>query len=266
MSSGALRKISIVTLVLAALLAVLALRMTREVEQPVHDRETVQPAVLQRIIVATGPIEAGAVLQPKNVEVREVAEAPAGAFDRGEQVVGSTTAVALAAGDPILANHLASGAALRGDLLAGERALAVKTDGVVGLGGFVEPGDHVDVLVYLQQDNREIETSQVRVLLRDIRVLAYGARTLRTTPERQPAEARTAVLAVRDDQVPALMLGAHKGQLRLALRAEPTDGEREPDDRVATLSDLLGSTDPPSPVDRHRVVVYRGTERQELTP
>jgi pilus assembly protein CpaB len=266
MTSGALRKISIATLGIAAILALLAFRMTREVAQPAPEQETARPAVLQRIIVAAGPVEAGAVLHPQDVELREVAEVPAGAFDRVEQVADRTIAVAIAAGGPILAEHFSSGAALRGDLLAGERALAVKTDGVVGLGGFVEPGDHVDVLVYLQHDGREIETSQGRVLLRDIRVLAYGARTLRTTPEREPAEARTAVLAVRDDQVPALMLGAHKGQLRLALRAETTGTEREPDDAVATLEDLLGSTSSASPIDRHRVVVYRGTERQELTP
>jgi pilus assembly protein CpaB len=265
MTSGALRKISIATLVLSALLAAAAFRMSREPEPPIQE-EADRPAELSRVVVAAHALEAGAEIAAGDVELREVAEVPPGAFQRAGDVVDQATAAALVAGEPILAEHLAEGGTLRGSLRSGERALAVKTDGVVGLGGYVEPGDRVDVMLYLQQDGREIETSQARVLLRDIRVLAYGARTRRTSPEREPAEARTAVLAVSDDQVPTLMLGAHKGQLRLALRADAGVADPEPDERVATLEDLLGEARPSPSFDRPRVVIYRGTERKEVTP
>jgi pilus assembly protein CpaB len=264
MSSGALRKFSIAMLVVAALLALAAFRMTRE-EEPAADARIAE-VVVRRVVIADEAVDAGATLTENDVDLRETDVLPAGAFEREEDVIGRRTAVTLAAGEPVLENQLGRAGGLRGALREGERAVAVKTDGVVGLGGFVEPGDRVDVLLYLQHDGREVETSQAFVLLRDVRVIAYGARTLGTTPEREPAEARTAVLAVRDEQAPVLMLGAHKGQLRLALRAHASGSELEENGRAATLDDLLGSAPPVTPAVRPHVVIHRGTERAEVTP
>lgn len=265
MNSGMLRKSSVATLALAAVLGLYAFRLSRQVEQPL-ETSAASEAALPKIVVAAHALEAGAVIRSGDIELAPVAVAPAGAFGHTEDVVDKATAVALAAGEPVLEEHFVAASALRNSLLPGERALAVKTDGVVGLGGFVEPGDRVDVLLYLQQDGREIEASQARLLLRDVRVLAYGARTLGKTPEREPAEARTAVLAVSEDQAPALMLGAHKGQLRLALRGEVSGAEPWREEGVATVADLIGTPPSAQPRERPRVVIYRGTQRQESTP
>lgn len=264
MSSGALRKFSIAMLIVAALLGLAAFRMTKE-EEPAADAPVAQK-VVRRVVIAEDVVDAGATLTANDVDLRETEVIPAGAFEREGDVIGRRTAVTLAAGEPVLENQLGRAGGLRGALREGERAVAVKTDGVVGLGGFVEPGDRVDVLLYLQHDGREVDTSQALVLLRDVRVLAYGARTVGTTSEREPAEARTAVLAVRDEQAPILMLGAHKGQLRLALRAQSSGSELEGDGRAATLGDLLGSAPRVPPAVRPHVVIHRGTERAEVTP
>jgi pilus assembly protein CpaB len=101
-------------------------------------------------------------------------------------------------------------------------------DDVIGLGGFIQPDDRVDVLLYLQKD-QEVVGSEARVLLEDIRVIAYGANLQRREVEEdgEPARARTAVLAVSEAEVDRLMLGASKGRLRLALRGDPTEDESE---------------------------------------
>src|SRR6185295_1795316 len=111
---------------------------------------------------------------------------------------------------------------------AGERAIAVKVDGVIGLGGFIQPDDRVDVLLYLSRDQREVPDTQARVLLENIRVLAYGANLERREQDEHDDNtnnARTAVLAVPEADIDRLMLGASKGSLRLALRGDPADGD-----------------------------------------
>jgi pilus assembly protein CpaB len=264
MSSGALRKFSIAMLMAAALLALVSFRMSREAE-PTADAP-VAAKVVRRVVVTERAVDAGATLTGDDVELGETDVLPAGGFEREEDVVGRRTVIALAAGERVLEIQLTRAGGLRGALRKGERAVAVKTDGVVGLGGFVEPGDRVDVLLYLQHDGREVETSQALVLLRDVRVIAYGARTLGTSPEHDPAEARTAVLAVRDDQAPVLMLGAHKGQLRLALRAQGSESDLEGDRHAATLGDVLDSAPTVQPFARPHVVIHRGTKRTEVAP
>jgi pilus assembly protein CpaB len=159
-------------------------------------------------------------------------------------------------------------------VLPGERAVAVMVDDVIGLGGFIQPDDRVDVLLYLQKD-QEVSGSEARVLLEDLRVIAYGANLERREVEEdgEPARARTAVLAVSESEVDRLMLGASKGRLRLALRGDPTDDETaaspSPAKRghVETLASLMrGGTrrpDATSPAPAKRSVsVHRGDGRE----
>src|SRR2546428_365643 len=67
-----------------------------------------------------------------------------------------------------------------------------------------------------------------RVVVENTRVLAYGANVGRREQDGKDDttnNARTAVLAVPEQDVDRLMLGASKGLLRLALRGDPVDGE-----------------------------------------
>ena len=108
---------------------------------------------------------------------------------------------------------------------------------MIGLGGFIQPDDRVDVVLYLARDQREISDTQARVLLENIRVLAFGANLERREQDESDENtnnARTAVLAVPESDVDRLMLGASKGSLRLALRGDPADGDPARGDAAAT--------------------------------
>ncbi|MEY2837941.1 MAG: Flp pilus assembly protein CpaB [Pseudomonadota bacterium] len=126
-------------------------------------------------------------------------------------------------------------------LKPGERAVGVRIDEVVGLGGFAEPGDLVDVLVFITGTRETNDTTTSSVAVRAARVLAFGDDTLLSqAPEashsateqakdatgvKEVEKARdrrlnlkSAVLAVPEQEASRLMLASSQGQIKLALR------------------------------------------------
>jgi pilus assembly protein CpaB len=131
-----------------------------------------------------------------------------------------------------------------------ERAVAIKVNEVIGVGGFIKPGDYVDVLLYLRADRETGEASSAQVVLTNVKVLAYGALTAETessqedtiiqpssnklgTGDTQSApkkekDSRSAILAVADQDISKLMLAESAGVLRLALRGSPLPNTSAP--------------------------------------
>jgi pilus assembly protein CpaB len=194
-----------------------------------------------RVVVALQPLRAGEKIEARSVALHRVDLVPEDAYVDPAQVIGQMPAVALGRGEILLAKHFEPDSAIARMLDPDERAVAVKIDGVTGLGGFVRPGDRVDVLFFLRRDGREVVETQARTLLTDVRVLAYGKDVEARGDARPVLDARTAVLAVREADAPLLLLGDTAGKLRLALRhsSEDSGESRRPAPPSATLSDLV---------------------------
>jgi Flp pilus assembly protein CpaB len=119
--------------------------------------------------------------------------------------------------------------------------VGVRIDEVVGLGGFAEPGDSVDVLVYIPSNRETNDITTASIAIRDARVLAFGDDTLlspaadaKDSAAEQAKEAtgakalesardrrlnlKSAVLAVPEQEAARLMLASSQGQIKLALR------------------------------------------------
>jgi pilus assembly protein CpaB len=127
------------------------------------------------------------------------------------------------------------------------RAVTVGLDPVMGVAGFLKPGDHVDVLVTLAHGTTHVALT----VLQDVRLLAIGAevQVVRTREQPQdaaqgqpaPAQAEqqpTATLEVTPGQAQDLVLADQQGELRLTLRAA-TDHEQVVLDTI-TQKDLTG--------------------------
>lgn len=204
-----------------------------------------QPSV--QLAHSTRALRAGEVLAADMIALRAVPEpAPVGSFRSLESLRGRVIARDLPAGAPLVANALmAPTSPLQLGLRHGERAVAIKVDELIGLGGFAQAGDLVDVLLYLRPSRETGETSSAQVVLAGARVLAYGDMVTSAEPdaapdasdagvlpprggstggskmnkdERAKAKASTsAVLAVAENEVSRLMLASSSGVLRLAL-------------------------------------------------
>lgn len=122
--------------------------------------------------------------------------------------------------EPFLESKLASVAAVGGiaSVTSPEkRAMAVKVDEVVGVGGFIKPNDRVDVMVTMETapGNRIFHS---KVILQNIRVLASGTEMVRGAKEGEAKPVSVIALEVAVDEAEKLSLASTQGSLRLALR------------------------------------------------
>ncbi|WP_022956187.1 Flp pilus assembly protein CpaB [Perlucidibaca piscinae] len=191
------------------------------------------------VLVASRDLKAFQVLNAEDLALDHLAMPVPQAFTAPEQLIGKFVQTDVAAGSVLLLGQFQPGSEVARLLRPGERALAIAVDEVIGGGGFVKPGDTVDVLMYVPGESRP--SSSAQVVMRALRVVGFGtqlasAAALRgdtpatSTPSAQPAEqsdprsARTAILAVREQDTTRLMLASSVGILRLAIRPADEGG------------------------------------------
>lgn len=175
------------------------------------------------VVVAAGPIPRGALLTPAMLKVvRFPADAaPAGAFGSTDTLLaGSEPRRALrplSPNEPVLSNRVSS-ATTRLNLSAalgdGMRAVSVRVNDVAGVGGFVLPGDRVDVLLTRTPDGDKPAVTQVLAE----NVLVLGVDQSDDDEADKPVVVRAVTLEVAPDQAQTLSLGGVVGTVSLALR------------------------------------------------
>ena len=284
MSSTALKIFTAVTAVLALLLALVGYRVSRQYaensEKAAHESQVPQTLA----VVARRELAAYKAIDKDAVVLVPLAVAPKDYFTNLDEVVGRVPLVDIDSGAPVTGRYFKEGNAVTRIIPPGHQALSLEVNDVIAVGGFVRPGDVVDVLVYLRTGGGVPET-QARVLLPAARVLAYEERVI-DRPQGLKAEegggddrrrrVRTVVLAVPEADTTRVMLGASMGELRLALRgptqagAQPTASE-SPSDKIVTAAELArlksgSASKPKSEEERPKVTVYRGSTVQTVTP
>jgi pilus assembly protein CpaB len=166
-----------------------------------------------------------------------------GAFARTADIVGREVLFPLGKGQPILERDLSasgSGAGLAGKIPDGMRAIALRTDEVVGVAGFLVPGSHLDVLVTYRSD-RSPEPVTATVLQNAV-VIAAGSK-IEPDPEGKPAAATVVTLLLTPEQSERAVLASTQGTIHFVLR-NGTDTSRTHESPLQ-LSELAGEM--PSP-------------------
>ena len=97
----------------------------------------------------------------------------------------------------------------------GMRAIAVKGDKVIGISGFIQPGNRVDVLVTLKDPKTKNETT--KMVLSNVLVLATGTE-VQEKQDGKPSPVDVYTLEVDPEQGERLGLAAAEGKLQFALR------------------------------------------------
>jgi pilus assembly protein CpaB len=198
-------------------------------QTPVEVRSEASGRDTKTVIVAAAPLRFGTVLTTNVLAQVQwpVSSIPAGTFSSLEALLSGpgarTVLAAIAKNEPILANKI-TGPGQRGTLSsvieADMKAITIRVDDVLGVAGFVQPDDRVDVLL-TRNDRTTASSSQVQgaafsdVLLQNVRVLAIDQIADRSG-QAKPAKAVTIEVTTEDAQKVAL--GSVVGQLSLALR------------------------------------------------
>lgn len=191
----------------------------------VEQQQTTSPQGTVKVAVASVPLDFGAPITPDKVRLVDwpTNSLPEGTFSSIPQLLPMNhTRVALrpmAANEPILRSKISGEggrAAISAVLDPTKRAVAVRLSDVAGVGGFVLPGDVVDVLVTRTPMNPNGNSQQITdVLLQKVRVIAIDQDASDSTDK--PAIGKTATLEVAQVDAQKLALAQQVGQLSLAL-------------------------------------------------
>lgn len=217
---------------------------------------------LTKVVIATKDLSLGDRIGADAIkEVNWPAgSVPAGAFDSKDKLLASDPVVVrrFLANEPILASKLAgpkARATLSAQIGETQRAVSVRVNDVVGVAGFILPGDRVDVMVTREVDDKG--KSITDVLLQNIKVIGIDQNANEDASGTQVVKAVT--LEVGPDQAQKLVLGSKVGELSLALR-NYLDVNAVPV-RTVTIADLRYGDTAVGPETKQAVrrAVYRGT-------
>ncbi len=179
-----------------------------------------------KVVVAASDLSIATTLRPELLTAVDwpLASQPEGTVRDPKELEGRVVNVTIAKGEPILRSKLASGdsgkSALSAVLAPGMRAMSVRVDDVVGVAGFIHPGDHVDVIVTMSPEPNTSVPPLSKIILQNVKVLAVGKELeSRTRDPQKPVSATVATLMVDSEQAEKLALAASKGQILLALRS-----------------------------------------------
>jgi pilus assembly protein CpaB len=259
--------------VLFGLLAVFVAQswLNSQAEQRMRSLEAnKKPVSTSTIVVAAKPLRFGNELNASQLREAPWPEAslPNGSFAKIADVLAGGKRVALTAiepNEPVLSSKI-TGPGQRATLSAmlrdGLKAATVRVNDIDGVGGFVLPGDHVDVTLTRQVDKANASTE---VVLQNVRVLAID----QIADERvdKPSVVKAVTLEVDVVGAQKLSLAASIGSLSLMLRKAGEANNQYT--RKITLSDLGAPSTPTAaptgPVGVTTVGVRRASTREEYS-
>ncbi len=165
-------------------------------------------------------IAAGEVLHPEDLQTIywPTNKRVDGALVKQAETINRVTLYPLAPGQPILDRDLAiagSGTGLASKIPPGMRAIALKSDEVVGVAGFLNPGSYVDLLMTSKASfGSDPVTATV---LQNAEVVAVGQQT-EPSPDGKPTKTTVVTLLLDPQQAERALLASNQGSLQFALR------------------------------------------------
>jgi pilus assembly protein CpaB len=189
---------------------------------------------MDHVITAAMDIPLGTKIEQRHLSMIETVsgKAPSGSFHEYPDVIGKVTSSSVLAGEMLLAPRLAdsgAGSALAAVVAANMRAVTVRVDDVVGVAGFLLPGNHVDI-IETEKDNQGNKV-KAETILSNVKVLAVDQTA--ASDSSQPMVVRAVTLEVTPADAETLLKGKTAGSIQLALR-NPLD---ESDTRTKTAEE-----------------------------
>jgi pilus assembly protein CpaB len=227
-----------------------------------------------QVVVSNGDLAWGTKLTPEMVQMQEIPPGaiPEGHFTTVDAIKDRVILVDLKRNELLLESKLAPVGATTGGVAAvtdpNKRAMSVKVDDVIGVAGFIKPGDRVDVMVTIESIAGRRDKSISKMILENVKVLAAGTQMERKGKDEEPKPVQVITVEVDVDEAEKLALASTEGRLRLALR-NPLNKEHVLT-KGANVGALLSSYRPKQkPTNQGgdssiRVEVIKGDVRKEV--
>lgn len=185
-----------------------------------------EDAQLVQVMVAATDIPYGHKIEKINVEVISVPEdlAPKGVVNQLEDVEGMVSREDIMEGDILrkqrLSNHL-EGSTLAAVIDPKKRAITVRVDDVIGVAGFLLPGNLVDILASKKIDKKIV----TETILKKIKVLAVDQ--TKSTNKNDPVIVRAVTVEATPAEAEKIVKAREEGSIQLTLR-NPLEQEEPP--------------------------------------
>ena len=207
----------------------------------------------QPVVVAAADLQLGTALKKDDLKIVQFPQgaAPEGSFSQTGDLLGRGLIVPMVKNEPILSAKLASkeaGAGLPPVIPEGMRAVSVRVNEVVGVAGYVLPGNRVDVVATASPTDSRSDTTS-KVVLTNVQVLTAGTRMEQSENENKPMQVTVVTLLVNPEQAERLALASTEGKIQLALR-NPLDTSAPETPGIRTAGLLGGSKPAAAPAAR----------------
>lgn len=138
-----------------------------------------------------------------------------GSFESTDEVINKVANQRIMPGEVVLESRIvdhASGSTLSSLIAPNKRALTVRVNDVIGVAGFLLPGNHVDVIASQSKNNY----THTHTILRNLKVLAVDQSA--SADKEKPVVVRAVTLEVTPKQAERLVQATEEGSVQLALR------------------------------------------------
>ncbi len=236
--------------------------------------QAVQP---MKVVAATKTLDSGATITADAVALIDwpVNFPLEGSMTKTQDAVGRIVMFPIAAKEPVREGLLAApgSVGLTAKIPDGMRAVAVETNDVANVSGFLFPGCRVDVLVtFRPEGGAKANEDLTATVLQNVEVLSTGER-LQPDPSGKPQKVRQVTMLLNPDDAQKLVLAANKGTVQFVLR-NGTDQAQETH-RPIEMKDLQaqGPATPvavkrapplPKPPSYYEVETYDGTKKNTV--
>lgn len=192
------------------------------VEQRARAGQATDPG--STVVVAAMEVPYGTAIEGRHVKVITV---PSGTslgnhFNNVKEVEGLIAAQKVLPGEVLLKERFTksgAGSTLAALIKPDMRAVTVRVDDVVGVAGFLLPGNHVDVVAARKVDER----ATTETILMNINVLAVDQTA--TQDKNEPVVVRAVTLEMTPQEAEILVRAREEGRIQLTLR-NPADEYR----------------------------------------
>jgi pilus assembly protein CpaB len=196
------------------------------VQERVNPGQKAEGVQTTKVLVAGLEIPFGTRIEAVHVRAVDwpLALVPEGSVNELAEVEGMVASQGFLPGEVILkarlANHL-GGSTLAALVEPQKRAVTVRVNDVVGVGGFLLPGNRVDVVA--TRSNPGSRQAVTRTVLEDLKVLAVDQTA--SADKDRPVVVRAVTLEVTPAEAEVLVKATGEGSVQLTLR-NPLDKER----------------------------------------
>lgn len=246
-----------------------ALIAYQRVQKPVATGPDSQP-----VLVAAFDIEYGAKIEAEMVKLVAwpVASVPEGALTSPADAIGKVANQTIGRGEPVTSRRAVEslgGSSLASLIAPNMRALTVRVNDVIGVAGFLLPGNRVDVLSTPAQRGPD-QRPKTRTLLQNIKVLAVDQQA--RTAKDDPIVVRAVTVEVDPRQAEIIVQATEEGTVQLVLR-NPLDQQVEDEPKPAPAAAPVQRrparpapvvvAPPPPPPEKEAVTIIRGTKSED---